>query len=93
MEDIFIPPSKEKVRAQMMEYERDVQELRRQFEEEYNKKNRNKTRAIVIVAIIIAAILGYLAVLNGRYIKTSQSVLVFDQWKGKYVTFEPHNRR
>lgn len=91
MEDIIIPPSRGKIYADMMEKEREIQELRHQFEEEHNKKHKSKIRAIIMVALIVAAILGFLAVLNGRYVAIDNKG-VFDQWKGEYVKIVGHIR-
>lgn len=55
------------------------------------EKERDKTRAIIVVALIVAAILGFLAVLNGRYVAIDNKG-VFDQWKGEYVKIVGHIR-
>ena len=46
----------------------------------------------IIICILVAAgiIIGFLAVLNGRYISAYD--VAFDQWSGKYVVPKNHRR-
>jgi hypothetical protein len=47
-----------------------------------NMSEKTKKR-LIIIGIVLAALLLYLLLLNGRYVATGH--FAFDQWTGKYV--------
>ena len=68
-------------------------------------KKENRCRPLLVVALIVAAVLGYLFALNGRYMLVRDTGIVVDKWKhiyyipgddGKFVprvslNYEQHN--